>query len=339
MNYGLKRGVAALIALFMAVYVYSRDISSDLPYIPVSEEDIMFSVRLPEKSDLSDEVTSILENKIVQVLGRCGAGAAGSRDVFVVEPFLTLNDHKKSEGLIRNVNSISGELSLTARHRYSDAVFFNVSVPLNAAEKGSGGDAMKSLAKAIRPADAAYVRFVKNARKNAFEFGLNHPEIYDIPEEIKTEEAPSDPIDAIPQETSPELSTPSPDVKPVSRPLDKSNVEIYVSDPSWKVEFTGCDYDATSRTIRFGLRITNMEQKQRDYVLTRLEMAMDPEGGKYTNLAVSEYRHTFPYNVPIMLYCYIKDVFSNPHEVPFIQVLIDNAKVELRDVIVRDQQR
>lgn len=326
-------------ALFTAVSVYSRALSSDAPYMPESEEDIMFSVRMPEKSGLSDEVASILENKIVQVLGRCGAGAAGSRDVFVVEPFLTLNDHKKSEGLIRNVNSISGELSLTARHRYSDAVFFNVSVPLNAAAKGSGVDAMQSLAKAIHPTDAAYVRFVKNARKNAFEFGLNHPEIYDIPEDIKTEEAPSAPVEAIPQETSPEPSTPSPDVKPVSKPLDKSNVEIYVSDPSWKVEFTGCDYDATSRTISFGLRITNMEHKQRDYVLTRLEMAMDPEGGKYTNLAVSEYRHTFPYNVPIMLNCYIKDVFSNPKEVPFIQVLIDNAKVELRNVIVMDQQR
>ena len=343
MYFGFKRGLTALMALFMAVSIYSRelysDITSNAPYIPVSEEDIMFSVRLPEKNGLTNEVASLLENKIVQVLGRCGAGAAGSHDVFVVEPFLTLNDHKKSEGLVRNVNSISGELSLTARHSYSDAVFYSVTVPLNAAANGSGVDAIKLLAKAIRPTDAVYVRFVKNARKNAFEFGLNHPEIYDIPEGGKAEETPSAPLDATPQETIQKPSTPSPDVKPVSKPLEKTDAEIYVSDPTWKVEFTGCEYDATSRTILFGLRITNLEQKQRDYVLTKLEMAMDSEGGKYRDLSVSEYRHSFPYNVPIMLYCYIKGVFSNPHELPFIQILVDNAKVEIRDVIVNDLQK
>ena len=323
-------------------------VSSNAGYVPMTQEEIMFSVRVPEKSGLSDEVASLLENKVVQVLGRCGAGASGSRDVFVVEPMLILNNHKKSEGLVRNVNSITGELSLTAKHRYSDAVLYNVAVPLNAVANGSGVDAMSLLAKSIRPSDAAYVRFVRNARKNAFEYGLAHPEIYEIPElpaETEKEEAPVKPeapvepaAPAAPEApvapAAPVQTAPS---APVSAPVSKGEAQMYVSDPTWKVEFTGCQYDPISRSIRIGLRITNLEHKQRDYVMTRLQMAMDAEGNKYRDLTVSEYNHSFPYDVPILVYGYIKDVYSNPGDIPFIQFLINSAKVELRNVVVTQQ--
>ncbi|MDE6290278.1 MAG: hypothetical protein K2M16_01980 [Muribaculaceae bacterium] len=317
-------------------------VSSEASYIPMSEEEIMFAVRLPEKSGLSDEVAGLLENKVVQILGRCGAGASGNRDVFVIEPVVTLDGERKSEGLIRNVTSVNGELSLTARHRYSDAVFFNTVVPLNAAAKGSGSDPFKLLVKAIRPADAAYVRFIKNARKNAFEFGLIHPEIYEIPEAAeskKDDEIPMPQDAALPSDSIPSIAAPSAAPLPVMQPQAGADAEVYVSSPSWKVQFAGCEYDAATRTIRFSLRVTNMEQTLKDGVYTRIEMALDADGGKYRNLGIDDYHHDFPYDVPVMVHGYIKDVYSNPREVPFVQVSLGNQRIELRNMIVREPQQ
>lgn len=317
-------------------------VSSEAPYIPMSEEEVMFAVRLPEKSGLSDEVAGLLENKVVQILGRCGAGASGNRDVFVVEPVVTLDGERKSEGLIRNVTSVNGELSLTARHRYSDAVFFNTVVPLNAAAKGSGADPLKLLVKAIRPADAAYVRFVKNARKNAFEFGLIHPEIYEVPEVAegkKDEELPPVPDNALPADSVPSSAAPSSSPAAVVQPQAGADAEVYVSSPSWKVQFAGCEYDAATRTIRFALRITNLEQTLKDGVYTRIEMALDADGGKYRNLGIDDYHHDFPFDIPVTVSGYIKDVYSNPREVPFVQVSLGNQRIELRNMIVREPQK
>lgn len=320
-------------------------VSSEASFIPMSEEEVMFAVRLPEKSGLSDEVATLLENKVVQILGRTGAGASGNRDVFVIEPVVTLDGERKSEGLIRNVTSVNGELSLTARHRYSDAVFFNTVVPLNAAAKGSGADPLKLLVKAIRPADAAYVRFVKNARKNAFEFGLIHPEIYEVPDlpDVPKDAGNDDgaaplvetplPADSVPY---PAQSAPS---APIMKPQSDADVKVYVSSPSWRVQFAGCEYDAATRTIRFGLRITNLEQTLKDHVYTRIEMALDADGGKYRNFGIDDYHHDFPFDIPVMVYGYIKDVYSNPREVPFVQVSLGNQRIELRNMIVRESQK
>lgn len=336
-------------------------VSSEASFIPMSEEEVMFGVRLPEKSGLSDEVAALLENKVVQILGRTGAGASGNRDVFVIEPVVTLDGERKSEGLVRNVTSVNGELSLTARHRYSDAVFFNTVVPLNAAAKGSGADPLKLLVKAIRPADAAYVRFVKNARKNAFEFGLIHPEIYEVPdlpeagkdEDVApVEDAPlpvesvaapveaapvvPDPVEAAPAVPAPvQPSAPA----PVERPQSGEEAEIYVSSPAWKVQFVGCEYDASTRTISFALRVTNMERKLKESVLTRVEKALDVNGVKYRNFSVDDYRHDFPYDIPVLVRGYIKEVYSNPGEVPFVELSLNNQRIEVRNMIVREPQK
>lgn len=150
--------------------------------IPESPEEIMFGVRLPKKLEGSEEGKSLLKNRVEQILGRCGAGAGGDRDVFVIEPTINETNRNTSEGLVRNVSSLTGELSLTARHRYSDAVFYSAVVPLNAAVAERDLDPLLILAKAIKPTDAAYVRFVRNARKNAFDYGSIHPEIYEVPD-------------------------------------------------------------------------------------------------------------------------------------------------------------
>lgn len=313
-------------------------VSNEASFIPESEEDVMFAVRLPENNGLTDEVKELLNNKIVQILGRCNAGASGKQDVFVVEPVITLDGERKSEGLVRNVTSVNGELSLTARHRYSDAIFHNVVVPLSAAIKGSNANPMQMLVKAIRPADAAYVRFIKNARKNAFEFGLMHPEIYEIPElqDKKSEEpaaspaADAEPVDSVPvSPVAPVLST-----APVQQTVSLG--EVYVSKPGLNVELLNCEYDASSRRIHFQLRVTNTVQGgDKGDKWTQIRQALDSDGTNYKSFEVDSFYHSFPYDVPVAVHGYIKDVFSNPMQVPFVEIQLGDTMVEIRKMLVK----
>lgn len=324
------------------ITVYSDTLApvfAEASFIPESEEDVMFAVRLPDKNGLSDEVAELLNNKVVQILGRCNAGASGKQDVFVIEPVVTLDGERKSEGLVRNVTSVNGELSLTARHRYSDAIFYNTVVPLNAAVKGSNANSMQLLVKAIRPADAAYVRFIKNARKNAFEFGLLHPEIYEIPEQQdkKADDVPSLPGDTVAAEDSP-LSV-IPTSSPVAQPSDGSLGEIYLSQPGLKVALANCVYDAATRSINIQLRVTNTDPGAKGDNWTEIRKAMDANGGSYQRFTVDDRYHSFPYDVPVAVNCSINDVYSNPMKVPYVEIQLGKTMVEIRNMIVKEPQQ
>lgn len=307
--------------------------------VPQSENEIMFGVRVPEKSDLSYEVMEILENKTTQILGRCGAGASGKQDPFVVEPVLSMNDAKSSEGLVRNVTSISGELSLSARHRYTDAVFYTTTVPLTAVAKGNNTDQMQLLAKSIKPSDAVFVRFVRNARKKVFDYGLLHPEIYGIPD------APADtvvlvvPVAVIPDNTNPVPQEDSPEISLPPAPVPGGECEIFFSYPGFKADLVRCEYDPALRSIHFVMKITNIEKVEKHSIFTGIARGIDSEGNKYKDFKMDESYHDFPYGVPVTLHGYIKGVYSNPGIVPYLQVTLGDCRMELRNMIVNDKQR
>lgn len=301
---------------------------------PADESEIMFGVRLPKKNKLSAETGKMLENKVVQILGRCGAGASGNRDVFVVEPVVNVTSEQTTEGLVRNVTAVEGELSLTARHRYTDAVFYNTTVPLNAAAKnGNDDDVAKLLVKSIKPTDAAYVRFVRNARKNAFAYGQTHPEIYEVPDQPDT-------VLLI----LPVLITPPDDPKPADdTPEPKSDTpqecEIYFSRPGWSAQLKDCVYDSSTRCIVFDLSITNTQRTQRNNVYTCIARAIATDGGKYTEFFIDDYYHDYPYAIPVNFQLYIRGVYSNPGKVPFVEIRIGDCNVELRNVIVKNKEK
>ncbi len=307
--------------------------------LPESESEIMFGVRIPANSPTSDGIRDILENKVTQILGRCGAGAAGSRDVFVVEPVVNLTDEKTSEGLVRNVSSISGELSLTARHRYSDATFYNTTVPLNAVAKGSGQDTMNLLAKSIKPSDAVYVRFVRNARKKVFEYGQTHPEIYNIPDAP----APADtvvvvvavPVAVVPpaDNVNPEEAPAPAERKPEQSPGDEG-VDLYFSRPGWKAESLRCFYDPSIRNIHLAVNIIKTGSDE-NYVYTGIDRAIGVNGETYKNFAVDNTHHDFPSGIPVTIHCYIRDINSNPGKVPYMEISLGQCKMKIRNLSVK----
>ena len=304
---------------------------------PATPEEIMFGVRIPERSGMSEDVSGLLDNRIVQILGRCGAGASGKRDVFVVEPVVNVLDKTKSEGLVQNVSSVKGELSLTARHRYSDAVIYNTTIPISAVVKGGGSDDAELLTKAIKPTDAAFVRFVRNARKNAFEYGTVHPDIYEIPAEARDTVIMLLPVavaGGVTESTPDSAATPVAVVVPSAKP-GSVDCEIFFSDPGWKGEVVVSEYEKSTRSIHFTLKITNTLNGNRNGIYTSIARALDVNGGKYKSGLISDTTNDFPHDIPVTVDCYIKDVYENPGKVPFIEIALGNQRMEIRNMPVK----
>ncbi len=333
----MRRILLAVFAVLMScVAVTAQEEDAVETRLPADESEIMFGVRLPKKNKLSKETGKMLENKVVQILGRCGAGASGKLDVFVVEPVVNVMAENSTEGLVRNVTAVEGELSLTARHRYTDAVFYNTTVPLNAAAKnGSDDDVVKLLVKSIKPTDAAYVRFVRNARKNVFAYGQTHPEIYEVPEQPDTVLLILPVLVTSPDSPKPIAENSDPDSDPESDSGEEC--EIYFSQPGWDAKVNSCVYEASTRCIVFDLSVKNTKRTQRNRVYTCIERAIAANGGKYEEFFSDDNYHDYPYDVPVNLQLYIKNVYSNPGKVPFVEIHIGDCNMELRNVIVKDK--
>ncbi len=299
-------------------------------------EDIMFGVKLPSGTTLSAEASKLLKSKVEQILGRCNAGAAGDRDVFVVEPTVNVGEEVRSEGLVQNVATLSGDLVLAAKNRYDGAVYYSVTVPLKAAGKGSA-DMEMALVRSIKPTDAVYVRFVRNARKNVAAYVAQHPEVLVIPDQPEPEQPVI--VVVVPDRTpAPEPAVaPAVDepVAPTPAPVVDTAPEIFCSEPGWQVTVKGCRYDATTRTICFALGIKSTARADRGNLYTVIRSAIDTEGRNYDDFVVDQFYHNYPYEVPVTVNFGIRGVYSNPGTVPFVEVSVGSCKVELRNLSVR----
>lgn len=127
------------------------------------------------EGDISVEAAKVIFRKTEQILTRNSAGAAGAADVFAVEAKLTVTDKAQSSGLIRQINSVSGELQLVALNKVDNAKYYSVTVPLEAVVKDSGeSGAVLALANSIKPTDAVFTRFVRVAREKVEEYYSDH---------------------------------------------------------------------------------------------------------------------------------------------------------------------
>lgn len=127
------------------------------------------------EGEISEEAANIVSRKIGQILTRNSACAAGAADVFAVRANLAVTDKSASSGLVREISSALGELTLTALNKVDGAEYYSISVPVKAVTK-SGGEAgvIVALAKAIKPTDSVYTRFVRVAREKIAEYYSGH---------------------------------------------------------------------------------------------------------------------------------------------------------------------
>lgn len=127
------------------------------------------------EGDITPDAAKVIFRKTEQILTRNSAGAAGVCDVFAVRAKLTVGEKLKSSGMVRDITSLSGELTLTAINKVDDAKYYSVTVPLQAAVKGSEETgAVLALANSIKPTDAVFTRFVRLAREKIEEYYSDH---------------------------------------------------------------------------------------------------------------------------------------------------------------------
>ncbi len=125
----------------------------------------MFAVKVAKSPSLSEENGKLLLSKIERAMSRCQAAAGVSGNgPFIVRAELNDITSASSEGLVKKVSSIKGELALTACNSFNNAVYYSATIPLSAAGTGSDEQMTQKLISAIKVNDAQFVRFVRNAR-------------------------------------------------------------------------------------------------------------------------------------------------------------------------------
>lgn len=331
----MKKIISCLAALLApAAVCMAQTDSIPAVEIPQTEEDVMFGVLMPQ-SRLNADNAALLESKMEQIIGRCNAGASATDGFFVVVPTVNAGELVKTEGLMQNVASQSGELVLAAKNRFDGSVYYTTTVPLKAAAKGDHIDADKLLISSIKPSDAVYVRFVRNARANILKHVASHPESLRRPAP-----APKGPADGTPAAAGPAVSespaSPSPEValQPAHSPAPAPQPEIFISDPGWSVQVKSCSYDATYRTVTLTLSVANTRESNRNGVYMGIRNAIRSDGGNFREFDSDQNYHDFPYNVPVNVALRIKNVYSNPGELPYVEVALSNGKIEIRNLPV-----
>lgn len=323
----------ARVIYFLALsFIIGLQSSFALVYEPVGE--VMFEIKMPEKSGLSAQASTLLETKMNQVLGRCNAGAADMNNPFTIVPAIIINDVTSSSGLMQNVTSIKGELVLSAGNKYNDAVYYSVSIPLTAAETGKVVDPGELLVKTIKPTDAAFVRFFRNARNNIQPL---LPITFEDSPSDKPVEIPEPIIDTPVIVEEPPVSYPEPPVetpKEPQAPEVKPLPTITVTDINWKVKFISCKYYPENYTVLLTMQYTNMRDFASNNTYTRLRQVVTPYGTEFSNFSMKNYYYDFPDDVPMIITYTIKDVKKCPDTLSFVWIELGNAKVELRNVPV-----
>lgn len=142
---------------------------------PMSGQDNFAVMPVEVEGDISEEAAKVIYRKTEQIMTRNSAAAAGTADVFAVQAKLTVTGESESSGMVRNISSLTGELTLVALNKIDGAKYYSVTVPLQAASKGSGKSAaVLALANSIKATDPVYTRFVRVAREKVEEYYSEH---------------------------------------------------------------------------------------------------------------------------------------------------------------------
>lgn len=126
---------------------------------------INFSAVYPDDDRLNNDVKEGLKQKVEQIIGRNNAGATSVYNAFIIQPGLDVQDSKSTEGLVRNVTLVTGELTLTAKNLYDESVYGTLVVNLEGDATGNREAALKALLKNIKITNPAFTRFIRTTRE------------------------------------------------------------------------------------------------------------------------------------------------------------------------------
>jgi hypothetical protein len=135
-----------------------------------AQDAINFTAVYPDNDKLSNDVKEGLKQKVEQIIGRNNAGATSVYNAFIIQPGLDVQDTKSTEGMVRNVTLVAGELTLTVKNLYDESVYGTLVVNLEGDATGNQEAALKALLKNIKITNPAFTRFIRTTREKI----MNH---------------------------------------------------------------------------------------------------------------------------------------------------------------------
>lgn len=127
--------------------------------------DIRFSVKPLQGDNVTQRDAAVMEHRVKQALGRSYALSDNPYEVFSIRPTLVIDDVMETEGLVREVAVITGDLTLEAVNDIDGTTYHTAVIPLKASATGGKGKALDKLASGLKPTDPVFVRFVRQARE------------------------------------------------------------------------------------------------------------------------------------------------------------------------------
>ena len=289
--------------------------------------EVNFSAGRPEGAAATDPaVYEVLLKKTEQILTRTSAGAAGAVDVFVMRPSLTVGDKASTEGLVRNVNTLTGEFTLTAFNAIDGSTYNSVTVPLNVVAKGSGQSDALMFARSVKTTDAAFVRFIRQTRERIDAFYAEHcqeiitraealkaagqpavAQIYllgvpasapcaqeaisliaDCEDQMRPPTAPESPATPGADGSETPAESPAASAAPTTptAPAAAAQPKIYVSSPALKIKLDKAWYSAGTQQIRIVMTATYSADKTAQGASVYFANALAPNGSSYESKAV-----------------------------------------------------
>ncbi len=130
-----------------------------------AQAEIQFTITKSTQDNLSEDVIDALDLRLKQIFSRNSASATNAYNVFLIEPYFELSETLTSDGLIQEVSLIKGELTLMAKNKIDNAIYYTLTIPVSGNSVGNQNDAMKNLIRNIKITDPKFTRYIRTARK------------------------------------------------------------------------------------------------------------------------------------------------------------------------------
>lgn len=137
------------------------------------KDNIGFSTYMDSTLNLKKDQKERLKIKIDQIIARNISGAISMYNAFVIIPQLTITDTKRTEGLVKNITVVNGELTLLVKNIYDGSIYGSTVVKLNGNNSSGKSQAIDALISSIRATDPIYTRFIRNAKTNIVDYYTN----------------------------------------------------------------------------------------------------------------------------------------------------------------------
>lgn len=301
--------------------------------------------------ELPDQAVESINTRLSQMLNRMSARADCDNNLLELVPTLELTEAAVSEGLVREVARVQGNLTLTARTT-EGVDFYAITVPLSGSAVGGREAAMNQMALSLKPTDAVFVRFIRTARKKIGEYyaaqGRPIPDCSAWEPEPQAEEPQAEePQEIEAGEAGPEISPEAPVEAPAApaapakaeAPAPALNPVIKVSVNDLDVRVVSCTGSQTSDRITIVLQLTNLNA-ERENSYCSFEGAFSTDGEELKPLTVKNSNVNYQYvatpeEVPVKLDIHINNVKPTVTDLARLLLRVSNAQIKISNLPVK----